>query len=222
MKYLLEDRDPSTYEIVFAHQKNDLPFNRGAMKNIGFLYAKGKYENYKDIVFVFNDIDTLPYKKGLLDYSLNDNEVKHYYGFTYCLGGMLAIKGRDFERINGFPSFWNWGWEDTILYERVLAKGIHINREQYYDYGDSSILHLIDGVSKSVSMKTYDMYKKGVVYDGLNTLRNVVFTKNELLDIESFECSYSPVDNSLKQLVLKGTEPKVNPTPTKRFSLHYR
>lgn len=224
IKYLLEDIDPSTYEIVFAHQKNDLPFNRGAMKNIGFLYAKGKYENYKDIVFVFNDIDTLPYKKGLLDYSLKENEVKHYYGFTYCLGGMLAIKGRDFERINGFPSFWNWGWEDTILYERVLADGIHINREQYYDYGDSSILHLIDGVSKSVSMRTYDMYKKGAVYDGLNTLRNVLFTKNDLLDIETFECNYSPFDNTLKELVLKGTEFKGAPKPkqARRFSLHYR
>jgi len=224
IKYLLEDIDPSTYDIVFAHQKNDLPFNRGAMKNIGFLYAKGKYENYKDIVFVFNDIDTLPYKKGLLDYSLKENEVKHYYGFTYCLGGMLAIKGRDFERINGFPSFWNWGWEDTILYERVLAHGIHINREQYYDYGDSSILHLIDGVSKSVSMRTYDMYKKRTVYDGLNTLRNVLFTKNDLLDIETFECNYSPFDNTLKELVLKGTESKGAPKPkqARRFSLHYR
>ena len=68
ISYLLEDIDPSTYEIIFAHQKNNLPFNRGALKNIGFLYAKEKYSYYKEIVFVFNDIDTLPYKKGLLNY----------------------------------------------------------------------------------------------------------------------------------------------------------
>jgi hypothetical protein len=228
MKYLLEDVDPSTYEIVFAHQKNDLPFNRGAVKNIGFLYAKEKYEHYKDIVFVFNDIDTLPYKKGLLDYSLRQEEVKHYYGFTYCLGGMVAIRGQDFERINGFPSFWNWGWEDTILYERVLKHHLHINRDQFYEYGDSSILHLIDGVSKSVSMRTYDMYKSGSVTDGLNTLRNVNYVKNDLLDIETFECSYSPIDDTLKELVLKTQSPIPNPNPKqvkipqKRFSLHYR
>jgi hypothetical protein len=225
MKYLLEDIDPSTYEIIFAHQKNELPFNRGAVKNIGFLYAKEKYEYYKEIVFVFNDIDTLPYKKGLLDYTLKENEVKHYYGFNYCLGGMVAIRGEDFEKVNGFPSFWNWGWEDTVLSERVLSHHIRINRDQYYEYGDSSILHLIDGVSKSVSMRTYDLYKKGVVTDGLSTLRNVTYKKNDLLDIETFECSYSPFDNTLKELILRKHDPSIpiqKPIPQKRFGLFYR
>ena len=199
MKYLLEDIDPSTYEIVFAHQANDLPFNRGAMKNIGFLYAKNKYSYYEDIVFVFNDIDTLPYKKGLLDYSLKKNEIKHYYGFKYCLGGIFAIRGSDFERINGFPSFWNWGWEDTIIYDRAVAANLSINREQYYDYGNSSILHLIDGIKKEIPMKIDALYKKNIILDGLSTLKHVVYEKNELLDITSFECGFHPhADNDLK------------------------
>jgi len=222
IKYLLEDMDPSTYEIVFAHQKNDLPFNRGAVKNIGFLYAKEKYPHYKDIVFVFNDVDTLPYKKGLLDYSLKENEVKHYYGFDYCLGGMVAIRGSDFERVNGYPSFWNWGWEDTVLYERVISNHIRINREQFYEYGDSSILHLIDGVSKTVSMKTYDMYRNRLITDGLTTLSNVTYEKNEMLDIQTFQCSYSPVDHTLKELVMKKPEPKKTQPIPKRFNLLYR
>ena len=195
MRYLLEDMDPTTYEIVFAHQKNELPFNRGAMKNIGFLYAKNKYLHYKDIIFVFNDIDTLPYKKGLLDYSLKKNEIKHYYGFKGCLSSLFAIRGIDFERINGFPSFWNWGWEDTILYDRAISANITINREQFYDYGDSSILQLVDGIKKEIPLKIESLYKKMIILDGLSTLNHVVYEKNDLLDITSFECGFNPYDD---------------------------
>lgn len=205
MSYLMEDVDPSTYEIVFAHQKNDLPFNRGAMKNIGFLYAKEKYSHYKDITFVFHDIDTLPFKKGLLDFTLRDNEIKHYYGFKYCLGGIFAIKGKDFERINGFPSFWNWGWEDTVLYERAIAARLMVNRDQYFDFGDHSILHMIDRPTRDISRNMYDHYKNGNVLDGLNTLQHVRYVKEDMLDIESFVCLYYPFDKSVRQYPIKDT-----------------
>jgi hypothetical protein len=215
-KYLLEDTDSSTYEIVFAHQKNDLPFNRGAMKNIGFLYAKNKYPYYKDIVFVFNDIDTLPHKKGLLDYSLKPNEIKHYYGFKHCLSSIFAIRGDDFERINGFPSFWNWGWEDTVIYDRAVAGNIRINRNQYYDFGDSSILQLIDGIKKEIPLKISNLYKNSIILDGLSTLKNIVYEKNDLLDITSFECGFNPYsDNALRTVYLKTPTTKLNEQMTK-------
>jgi hypothetical protein len=222
MKYLLEDIDPSTYEIVFAHQANDLPFNRGAMKNIGFLYAKNKYSYYRDIVFVFNDIDTLPYKKGLLDFSLKNNEIKHYYGFKGCLSSLFAIRGSDFERINGFPSFWNWGWEDTIIYDRAVAANIIINRDQFYDYGDSSILQLIDGIKKEIPLKIESLYKKMIILDGLSTLKNIIYEKNDLLDITSFECGFNPYeDNHVKTVYSKRLLTKAERIPPRNFKMTY-
>ena len=45
MPYILGD---SNYRILFIHQKDTRPFNRGATKNIGFLAMKTKYPNVSD------------------------------------------------------------------------------------------------------------------------------------------------------------------------------
>lgn len=213
MKYLLEDYDPSTYEIVFCLQNNGLPFNRGAMKNCGFLYCKEKYpEQYKDLIYIFNDIDTVPFKKGLITYDLKPNEIKHYYGFEFALGGIVAIRGSDFEAINGFPSLWYWGWEDTILYQRALQKGITVNREQFYKFGDTSILHLMHENERTISQDAYKQYTANAVKDGLDTLKDIQMNKRDMLEVDQFQCSYDYRDKSIfKAKLLDGSYQ--TPTP---------
>ena len=116
MKIVLSDREPDTYKILYIHQTDNRSFNRGAMKNIGFLAVKTMYPTeYKDITLVFNDVDTMPYSTGFLKYDTKQGVVKHFYGFKYALGGIVSITGGDFERINGFPNFWGWGHEDNLL-----------------------------------------------------------------------------------------------------------
>jgi len=200
MEYILEDYDKSSYEIIFAHQNNNLPFNRGALKNIGFLYAKQKYPYYKDINFIFNDVDTVPYKKGLITYDVEPNEIKHFYGFTFCLGGIFSIKGADFEKINGFPSFWSWGYEDNVIYNRALLYNININRSQFYPILNQNIIHILDSFSKMTSLKNKTLTLNNNVHDGLNTLKNINYNWNletNILDISNFTCSYLPQDNTL-------------------------
>ena len=94
IEFILEDYKKEDYEIFFSHQCDNRPFNRGAMKNIGFLAMKQKYpQDYGNITFVFHDVDTVPYTKNLFSYETTHNRIKHFYGYRYALGGIVSIKG---------------------------------------------------------------------------------------------------------------------------------
>ena len=186
MSFILEDCDD--YEIYFSHQCDSRQFNRGATKNIGFLAMKEKYpHHYKEITFIFNDVDTLPFHK-LFDYQTVKGVVKHYYGFEYALGGIVAIKGCDFESINGFPNFWGWGNEDSVLQSRCENRRLLINRDQFYVIGSPQILQLFDGINRLVSPAEYTIGKSDTGIDGLNSIRKLSFS----VDKESL----NPNDNT--------------------------
>lgn len=192
---VLADEDETSYTMFFAHQKDDRPFNRGAMKNIGFLAVKETYpDHYKDIVFIFNDVDTIPIKKGVLDYYTTTGIVKHYYGFEFALGGIFAITGRDFEKTGGFPNFWGWGLEDNAMYDRCLKSGIIIDRSCFYKPKDPNIKSISCLPNRLISRKDSYVYKFGVP-DNMTEIRNLNWTfNNEYIDITSFDCRMNPTD----------------------------
>jgi hypothetical protein len=174
MEFILEGQND--YEILFVHQCDARNFNRGAMKNIGFLAIKEKYpDSYKDISFIFNDVDTLPFHK-LFDYETTEGVVKHYYGFETALGGIVVIKGSDFEMINGYPNYWGWGMEDGCLQKRCSAYGVQIDRSNFYTIGSPEILQLFDGVSRLVSRKDPQRMKTDSGQDGLRSIHKLLFS----------------------------------------------
>lgn len=174
MSFILEDKDD--YEIFFSHQCDARTFNRGAVKNIGFIAARNKYpEHYKDITFIFNDIDTIPFNK-IFDYETTHGVVKHYYGFKYALGGIVVMKGDDFERTNGFPGFWGWGMEDTVLQKRCDWLGLKVDRSVFYNIGSPQILQLFDGISRIISKKDPWRGEHDNGEDGLSSISKLQYS----------------------------------------------
>jgi len=171
MNFILQDQH--NYEIYFSHQYDERPFNRGATKNIGFLAMKEKYpEHYKDITFIFHDIDTLPFHK-IFNYQTEKGIIKHYYGFDYALGGIVVIKGGDFELTNGYPNFWGWGNEDSVFQTRCLRNGLKIDRTQFYTIGSPEILQFFDGVTRIVSPREYNIGQGDSGVDGISTIHRL-------------------------------------------------
>ena len=177
MSFILEtDED---YEIYFTHQCDARTFNRGAIKDIGFIAVKNKYpEHYKDITFIFNDVDTIPFTK-IFDYETTHGVVKHYYGFKYALGGIVVMKGSDFEKTNGFPCYWGWGMEDNALQKRCEAVGLRIDRSVFYNIGSPEILQLFDGISRIISKKDPWRGENDNGVDGLRTISQLKYTVDE-------------------------------------------
>jgi hypothetical protein len=185
MSFILEDSDD--YEIYFSHQCDARTFNRGATKDIGFLAIKEKYPNhYQDITFIFNDIDTIPFNK-IFEYQTTHGVVKHHYGFKYALGGIVVIKGADFEKINGFPCFWGWGMEDNAMQKRCDGYGLVVDRSNFYNIGSPEILQLFDGISRIISKKDPWRGENDSGIDGIRTISNLKYSIDDK--------SENPTDN---------------------------
>lgn len=201
-----DDTNIGHYLFVYAHQDDRRPFNRGAMKNIGFLTMKKMFtDNYKDITFVFHDIDTFPGKNGIIPYKTQTGIVSHYYGFKFALGGIFAIKGCDFEKSKGFPNFWGWGLEDNTIHDRCLRVGLKVDRSIFYDISDSIIERPFDGTTRLVSKRDAVVYTHETP-DCLNDITNLEYVVEEdkhnenksenqtifTANIKGFDCVMNP------------------------------
>ena len=194
MKIVLEDIHPSHYRIVYVHQCDARSFNRGAMKNIGFQWVKSTYPlDYKRMTLVFQDVDTIPARKGLFDYETVPGTIKHFFGHMFALGGMVSINAADFEMLNGFPNYWAWGFEDNSLQNRAVAAKLNIDRSIFFPMMDANIIKLDDGNSRIVNRTEFDRYMNEFKYnntnDGIKSLFNVNFQMDDvtgMLNVISF------------------------------------
>lgn len=212
MTTILEDYPREDYAIYYIHQCDTRNFNRGAMKNIGFLYVKHLYpSDYKNITLIFNDVDIMPRNKNNLIYNTHQGNIKHFYGYNFTLGGIVSIKACDFEKINGFPNYWAWGFEDNALQNRARLHKLVIDRNQFYKMLDvKNIIHLNETTVRTVNKGEFDKYVHNVE-DGINTISNLQFEFDSVTDfvnVTAFDVPYKENTNLDKLYDLRnGTVP---------------
>ena len=120
------------FEIFVVEQKDNKPFNRGKLLNIGSKYAMESGCDY----LCFHDVDLLPIDA---DYSYPDyptsliSEIENKDGdilFRY-FGGVTMFSVEDFISINGYSNnYWGWGFEDDDLFHRVTHGGLFFDVEK--------------------------------------------------------------------------------------------
>lgn len=168
-------------KVFFIHQQDTRPFNRGAMKNIGFHVVKNKYpETYKDINLVFNDVDTTPKYPDTFPYMTKQGVVAHYYGFIHALGGIVVIKAGDFEKIGGYPNFWGWGLEDNCLQDRCKNHGLEIDRSIFFPIKNENVLQKHESVYRTISKREGYIYKYETP-DTLSEINNLKYQEDGIM-----------------------------------------
>ena len=211
MVHILEDIPKDDYKIIVVHQCDSRLFNRGAIKNLGFLYIKRLYPNdYKRITLVFNDVDIYPFAKNDIQYITQPSIVKHFYGYTYTLGGIVSITGEDFEKINGYPNLWGWGYEDNLLQIRLETAKCVIDRSNFENIETmpkhSRFAHASDGLTRILNKNEY-MRAINRTKEGITELRNVQYNilqnkiPSSIANTESDEILSNPFKNDTNNRV---------------------
>lgn len=206
------------YELMVVHQRDQRPFNRGAMKNVGFLAVKQKYpDQYRDATLIFQDVDIMPYKSGIFDYEAEPGVVHHYYGYESCLSACFAIKGADFEKANGFPNLWEWGVEDYIMQARVLKNGCRIDRSHFYLVGSRQVLQFFDGITRTVSTRNVEEIQAMHALDGLSTITCNFHFDGDFVQVTGFTTLHPPTQSVVRHIKELGVNA---PTPKKDWRIH--
>jgi len=123
--------------------------------------------------------------------------VKHYYGYTYALGGIISIKGGDFEKCDGFPNNWGWGLEDNELNDKVLKNNLHIDRTTFFPINNKNILQLYDGPHRLINNREPSKYYRKHL-DNINYIKDLAYEfdnigNNEyMINIKNFTTNIDP------------------------------
>jgi hypothetical protein len=189
------------YRVIVVEQDKGGAFNRGALKNVGFLLGLPDSD-----YTCFHDVDYLPiwadysyvdvptplvwhgaHTRPISPDQSNQLVVHELEGF---FGGAVLVPNSSFENVDGYSNeYWGWGYEDEDLKRRFRTAGISVGRRK----GTYSALdHENEGFSsEGLPSKTNLDNKKKMLEkwtqsrrakDGLSTLKFEILDRREMPD----------------------------------------
>ncbi|XP_033736264.1 beta-N-acetyl-D-glucosaminide beta-1,4-N-acetylglucosaminyl-transferase-like [Pecten maximus] len=149
-------RQQIDFTIFVIEQSEGSSFNRGLIRNVGFVEAmkSGPFD-----CFIFNDVDTIIEDDRNIFYC-NPNMVRHMvsgvdrdgYKLPYyrLVGGIIGFTPEQFQHINGYSNlFFLWGAEDDDLYRRIVGEGLLIERPPNPIATITTLKHVADPIFKA-------------------------------------------------------------------------
>ena len=114
------------FDIFAVNQVDDLPFNRGALLNIGVQYALSSDRRRAYDYLALQDVDRFPANtnrncsKATSTYYAFPDERPRALNPDALAGGVLVVATKAFRAVNGLSnSYWGYGSEDNDLFLRL-------------------------------------------------------------------------------------------------------
>jgi len=195
LSYFEKTQKDISLSLYVIEQKDDKPFNRGKLLNVGFDIANKD----KDYGYVcFHDVDYLPLTA---DYGKPDMPTRLIWkGLTknedpvLFFGAVVLFPSKQFIQVNGFSNnYQGWGFEDTDLHFRITACGLHIKRR---DQEFKSLHHEYSGLDENgnwlpevITNRENFLQVKGSISetlktDGLSTLKYEIVERIEKKEVD--------------------------------------
>lgn len=133
---------PIHYRVTIVEQEAGLPFNRGALKNIGFLLgeAASDYTCLHDIDYLPIDADyswaevptpILWYGAERRPVAPGRSERTVTTDLESTMGGVLLMPNAVMRQVDGYSNaFWGWGYEDFDFSLRIRARRLPTDRRK--------------------------------------------------------------------------------------------
>ena len=188
------------YRVLIIEQERGLPFNRGALKNAGFLLAEAQSD-----YCCFHDIDYLPI---WADYSFAEvptpivwygaeerpiapgrtNKVAKH-NLEHFFGGALIVPNGIFRAVNGYSNdFWGWGYEDEDIKMRFAVADIATDRRKgtFLPLAHDSEGLKLDATPSAIALvnqqQLQERWAASLPTEGLSTLKFEVIGRSSLPD----------------------------------------